>query len=144
MDVNRYLLSTLLRLHPEAWDAVIPHSIFVAKGVRFGKSLVELAAIADRIGQPVRPMAEWSDTGDLLDDLGDDSAIAALIAKLLAHPGPVVDDEIKPHWRNEVLAGVALGLASGGAAVDSNAFLSEVFAAAVSGVSAVDVRRTAA
>ncbi|KAA1420288.1 hypothetical protein F0U44_07690 [Nocardioides humilatus] len=144
MDVNRYLLSTLLRLHPEAWDAIIPHSIFVAKGVRFGKSLVELAVMSNRLGQPVRPMAEWTDNGDLLDDLGDDSAIAALIAKLLANPGPVVDEEIKPHWRNEVLAGVALGLASGGALVDSNQFLSEVFSAAVSGVSDVDVRRQAA
>lgn len=144
MDVNRFLLSTLLRLHPEAWDAIIPHSPSIAQGARFGRSLVQLVRIADRLGQPVRPMAEWADNGDLLDDLGDDSAVAALIARLLGHDGPVVDDEIKPSWRNEVLAGVALGLASGGSVVDSNAFLNEVFRAAVGGVSDVDLRRTAA
>jgi hypothetical protein len=145
VNVNRFLLSTLLRLHPEAWDAIIPHSPPVAQGVRFGRSLVQLVRIADRLGQPVRPMAEWADNGDLLDDLGDDSAVAALIARLLGHGGgPVVDDEVRPSWRNEVLAGVALGLASGGAVVDSNAFLGEVFRAAVGGVSDVDLRRTAA
>jgi len=144
--INRTLLSIIGSLNPAAYDALFPHGPVIAQGVRFGKSLAQLAFVADKLDVPVRPMAEWSnDPGALLDDLGDDSAIAALIAQLLAGGVPVPDDEPKPHYRNELLAGVALGIASAGSFVDSNAFLSEVFDAVVGGVADVrSARRTAA
>jgi len=143
--INRTLLSIIARLNPEAIDALIPHGPPIAVGVRFGRSLVHLAFVADKLGQPVRPMAEWADPGTDLDDLGSDAAIAALIAQLLGGGVPVPDDEPKPHWRDELLAGVALGLASAGSTLDENEFLSTVFDAVVAGIDdAGSVRRTAA
>ena len=136
VDINRILLTTLLDRIPEAWDAVIPHGHRVAsildlvalnpqplppvdQGIRFGRSLVQLAFVAEKIGQPVTPLAEWSND-DVLDNLGaPNPVLAALIAELIKHGGPVPDDEPKPHWKNEVLAGVALGLATAGDAVET-------------------------
>ncbi len=156
MDINRILLTTLLDRIPAAWDAVIPHghrvtSILdlvalnpqplppVAQGVSFGRSLVQLAFVAEKIGQPVTPLAEWSND-DVLDNLGaPNPVLSALIAELIKHGGPVPDDEPKPHWKNEVLAGVALGIATAGDAVDTNEFLRTAFESAVAGV--VDVRQ---
>ena len=156
VDINRILLTTLLDRIPAAWDAVIPHghrvtSLLdlvalnpqplppVAQGVSFGRSLVQLAFVAEKIGQPVTPLAEWSND-DVLDNLGaPNPVLAALIAELIKHGGPVPDDEPKPHWKNEVLAGVALGIATAGDAVDTNEFLRTAFESAVAGV--VDVRQ---
>ncbi len=162
MDINRILLSIILDRIPEAADAFWPHGPRVSnaldlvalnpqplppvdQGIRFGRSLVQLAFVAEKLGQPVTPLAEWSD-GDVLDNLGaPNPVLAALIAELLKHGGPVPDDEPKPHWKNEVLAGVVLGLASAGAVVDSNEFLRTAFESAVAGVSDPgEVRRTAA
>ena len=145
MATNRTLLSIIGSLNPAAYDALFPHGPAIAQGVRFGKSLAQLAFTADKLGVQVRPLADWNSTGDLLDDLGDDSAIAALIAKLLEGGVPAPDDKPKPHYRNELLAGVALGIASAGSFVDGNVFLSEVFDAVVDGVNDVRApRRTAA
>jgi hypothetical protein len=142
--INRTLLSIIGSLDPAAYDALFPHGPVIARGVRFGKSLAQLAFTADKLGVQVRPLADWNSTGDPGDGLGDDSAIAALIAKLLEGGVLAPDDEPKPHYRNELLAGVALGIASVGAFVDSNAFLSEVFDAVVGGVGDVRVSRDAA
>lgn len=146
MAINRTLLSIIARLDPAALDALIPHGPPIAVGVRFGKSLVHGAFVADMLGQRVRPMSEWADPGSDLDDLGSDAAIAALIAALIEGGGvPVPDDEPKPHERDELLAGVALGLASAGPALDRNEFLSTVFDAVVGGIADVRaIRRTAA
>ena len=135
MATNRTLLSIIGRLNPAAWDALIPHGPAVAAGFRFGRSLVNVAFVADALGQPVRALAEWGDPATDLDDLGSDAAIAALIAQVVGGGLPVQDDEPKPHWRDDLLAGVALGLASGGATVDRHAFLAETFDAVVGALS---------
>lgn len=162
MDINRILLSIILDRFPEAADAIWPHGPKVASqidlaalnpqplppvdtGIRFGRSLVQLAFVAEKLGQPVAPLAEWS-TEDVLDNLGaPNPVLSALIAELLKHGGPVPDDEPKPHWKNEVLAGVALGVASAGGAVETNEFLRSAFESAVAGIAdARQVRRSAA
>ncbi len=162
MDINRILLSIILDRSPAAIDALIPHSHRVPsvldqvalnpqplppvdQGIRFGRSLVQLAFVADKLGQPVTPLVEWSDD-DVLDNLGAPNAVlAALIAELLKHGGPVPDPEPHPDWKNEVLSGVALGIATAGNVVDTNEFLRSAFESAVAGVADVRrVRRTAA
>ncbi len=162
MDINRILLSIILDRFPEAADAIWPHGPRVAnrfdlvalnpqplppvdQGIRFGQSLVQLAFVSEKLGQPVMPLADWSND-DVLDSLGaPNPVLAALIAELIKHGGPVPDDEPKPHWKNEVLAGVALGLATAGDAVETNEFLRTAFESAVAGVADQrQVRRTAA
>ncbi|MDZ5619184.1 hypothetical protein SFC88_00010 [Nocardioides sp. HM23] len=144
MASNRTLLSIIGSLNPAAYDALFPHGPVISQGIRFGRSLAQLAFVADKLDVAVRPMAQWTDPGDFRDDLGDDSAIAALVAKLLQGGVPAPDDEPKPHYRNELLAGVALGIASAGALVDRNPFLSEVFDAVVGGITDVRSTRSAA
>lgn len=162
MDINRILLSIILDRFPEAADAIWPHGPrFVNElekvglnpqplppvdlGIRFGKSLVHLAFVAEKTGQRVVPLAEWSNE-DVLDNLGaPNPVLAALIAELVKHGGPVPDDEPKPHWKNEALSGVVLGLATAGDVVESDEFLRGAFDAAVAGIAdARQVRRTAA
>ena len=162
MDINRILLSIILDRNPAAIDALIPHSHRVASvldqvalnpqplppvdlGIRFGRSLVQLAFVSEKLGQPITPLADWSND-DVLDNLGaPNPVLAALIAELIKHGGPVPDDEPKPHWKNEVLSGVALGLATAGDTVDTNEFLRTAFESAVAGVADVrQVRRSAA
>ncbi|HWJ81784.1 MAG TPA: hypothetical protein VNS55_06070 [Nocardioides sp.] len=162
MDVNRILLSIILDRFPGAADALIPHGPPVASridlaalnpqplppvdaGIGFGRSLVQLAFVAEKLGQEVAPLSTWADD-EVLDNLGaPNPVLAALIAELLKHGGPVPDDGPNPNWKNEALAGVALGIASAGAVAESNAFLREAFQAAVAGVAeAAAVRRTAA
>lgn len=161
MDINRKLLTILIDRIPEAWDAIIPHGPRWASfldevalnpqplppvdaGVSFGRSLVQLAFMADKLGQELAPLKTWSDV-DVLDNLGaPNPVLAALIAELRRRGGPVPDDEPKPHWKNEVLAGVALGIASAGDLAESDVFLREAFELAVAGVAEVEgVRRIA-
>ena len=169
MDINRILLSIILDRFPEAADAIWPHGPRVAnrfdvasrvdlvalnpqplppvaQGIRFGQSLVQLAFVSEKLGQKVTPLAEWSND-DVLDNLGAPNAVlAALIAELIKHGGPVPpDDEPKPHWKNEVLSGVALGIATAGDVAETNEFLRTAFESAVAGVADLrQVRRTAA
>jgi hypothetical protein len=162
VDINRILLTILLDRIPQAADAIWPHGPRVAnqidlvalnpqplppvdQGIRFGRSLVQLAFVSEKLGQPVTPLAEWSDD-DVLDNLGAPNAVlAALIAELLKHGGPVPDPEPHPDWKNEVLSGVALGIATAGDVVETNEFLRSAFESAVAGVADVGrVRRTAA
>ncbi len=162
MDINRILLSIILDRFPQAADAIWPHGPRVAnrfdsvalnpqplppvdQGIRFGQSLVQLAFVSEKLGQPVMPLADWSND-EVLDSLGaPNPVLAALIAELLKHGGPVPDDEPKPHWKNEVLSGVVLGLATAGNAVETNEFLRTSFESAVAGIADERrVRRTAA
>ncbi len=161
MDINRILLSIILDRNPAAIEALIPHSHRssvldqvalnpqplppVDLGFRFGRQLVELAFVAEKLRQPVTPLADWSND-DVLDSLGaPNPVLAALIAELTKHGGPVPDDEPKPHWKNEALAGVALGLATAGDVVETNEFLKKAFDVAVAGIADTRaVRRSAA
>ncbi|RHW22423.1 hypothetical protein D0Z08_31440 [Nocardioides immobilis] len=162
MAINRTLLSIIARLNPRAIDGLIPHGPVLSsnldlvalnpqplppidEGIRFGRSLVHLAFVADKLGQEVAPIARWSE-GEGLDPLGEPNPVlAALIAEWVKAGKPFPEPEPQPDWRNEVLAGIALGIASAGAVADSNAFLRDAFETAVTGVGdARDVRRTAA
>ena len=162
MRINRILLSIILDRFPEAADAIWPHGPrFVNRfeevalnpqplppvdlGIRFGRSLVQLAFVAEKTGQRVMPLADWSND-DVLDNLGaPNPVLAALIAELIKHGGPVPDDEPKPHWKNEALSGVVLGLATAGDVVESDEFLRGAFESAVAGIADErGVRRSAA
>lgn len=165
MDVNRFLVSIILKWHPEAADAIWPHGPAIADeldlvalnpqplppvdaGIRFGRMLTQLDFAADKVGRPVKPLADWSTIdGHELDDLGrPNPVLAALLAWLTAGGRlPVPDDEPRPHWKSELLAGVVIGLVASGNALDSSAFLQDAFETAIAGIGEpADVRRTTA
>lgn len=104
----------------------------------FGRHLVQMAYLADTLGLELRPLDEWStyDDGEL-DTMGrPDPRLAAFLHWLRVHgwrwpwpppPDPREGPQPDP-WRTDVqqnlLAGIALGIASAGSFAESNRFLS--------------------
>jgi hypothetical protein len=144
MNSNLTFLSVVARHIPALYDVLFPHGPAqgigpvrgaevalnpqplppAEAGIRFASSLVELDGFADKLGQEVKPIADWDDP---IDTLGaPNAAVAALIAWLVRHGYPVPPDP-EPDWYREASVGVLLGLARAGEAVERSQFLGDVF-----------------
>jgi hypothetical protein len=102
---------------PETYGAVV------------GRELVKLAWEADKLGQQVKPLADWED---------DPCPTYPKKPKLPPWLPPVPDPN--PAWLDGYHLGLACALAVGGAGIRESAFMGEVFERATSALSGMSSR----